>query len=107
MKSLAKFLACAALLALALPAVADAAPIPSAETFLRFKALAAASICDCCPRTCGGNPLAGCFNNINMPPDAVTCTYKAPDGREVMCVSCMITSAPAEPAFFEKTTSVN
>jgi hypothetical protein len=100
MKSLVKLVACAALVALIAPAIAAAAPTPMG--FLRFKALATASICDCCPKTCNGNQLYGCYNTINMPPDAVTCTYKTADGKEVSCVSCMMTPETAEPAFFEK-----
>lgn len=103
MRLFVRLLSCAVLAALIAPAIAGAAPISSSASFLRFQALATASICDCCPRTCGGNQLFGCYNTINMPPDAVTCTYMTSGGQEVSCVSCMMTSKVAEPAFFEKT----
>jgi hypothetical protein len=71
------------LLILASFAVAHAASIDSSHTLM------AIDVCGCCPRTCGGGTLIGCYNTIDMPPNAVTCVYRDAAGNAFECVSCL------------------
>ena len=97
MKSFWKPFALIALTAFAVPGLANAASA-SEGSFIRFEATASAWICSCCPATCGGNILSGCFNNTSMPPNAVTCTYHPPgvpsNDHDPACVSCMASATP-------------
>jgi len=101
MKSFLKLFALAALVALCIPGLASAATA-SEGSAIRFEADAAAWICSCCPKTCGGGTLFGCYNTTTMPPNAVTCTYKTAGGREFECVSCMAAAATEQEAFLQR-----
>lgn len=93
MKSFRKLFALAALAAIFVPGVTNAATTSG----LRFEAVAAAWMCSCCARSCGGNSLYGCYNTTSMPPNAVTCSYKKADGVEFDCMSCKVAATPATP----------
>lgn len=54
-----------------------------------YQGAAAAGVCACCPATCGGGTFIGCYNTINMPPNAVTCVYADADGNASACLSCI------------------
>ena len=54
-----------------------------------YEGAAARGVCDCCPATCGGGRFYGCYNTVNMPPDAVTCVYTDAAGNLFSCVSCI------------------
>jgi hypothetical protein len=53
-----------------------------------YGALKAGGVCACCPQTCGGGTFIGCYNTIDMPPNAVTCVYSNSGGGPG-CVSCL------------------
>jgi hypothetical protein len=69
-------------------ASAATAIVPSGE-------LLAIDVCGCCPATCGGGTLIGCYHTINMPPNAVTCVYS---GKAGACVSCLLAD-PVKEAY--------
>ncbi len=85
---------CLALTVLLLMAafVGHAASVDSSHTFL------AAGLCSCCPATCGGGTYYGCYNTVDMPPNAVTCVYKDAAGKLFECVSCLNASADTTTA---------
>jgi hypothetical protein len=53
-----------------------------------YQADTAAGVCDCCPPGPPGTTFLGCYNTVNMPPDAVTCVYEDTDGNAFAYVSC-------------------
>jgi hypothetical protein len=69
-------------------ALAATATVPSGG-------LLAIDVCGCCPPTCGGGTLIGCFNTIDMPPNAVTCVYS---GKVGACVNCLLAD-PVKEAY--------
>jgi hypothetical protein len=60
-------------------------------------ALMAIDVCACCPATCGGGTLIGCYHVVGMPPNAVTCVYSN-SGNGPGCVSCLLAGADTETA---------
>jgi hypothetical protein len=54
--------------------------------------LLAVDVCSCCPATCGGGTLIGCYHTIDMPPNAVTCVYTKAGTKAFACVSCLLAS---------------
>lgn len=54
-----------------------------------YQGAAAAGVCACCPAGPPGSTFVGCYNTINMPPNAVTCMYMDADGNVFSYVSCI------------------
>ena len=61
-------------------------------------ASAPAGVCACCPASAPGGTFVGCYNTINMPPNAVTCVYEDANGNVFAYVSC-INKAAADTGF--------
>ncbi|HEX6898280.1 MAG TPA: hypothetical protein VF789_01140 [Thermoanaerobaculia bacterium] len=59
-----------------------------------YEGAAAAGVCACCPAGPPGSVFVGCYNTVNMPPNAVTCVYEDANGNVFAWVSC-INKAPA------------
>ena len=90
MRNVSKCLTMSILLVLA---VLGAGHVASADTESPAPGeLFAVDVCSCCPATCGGGTLIGCYHTIDMPPNAVTCVYTKPGTRAFACVSCLLAS---------------
>ena len=79
-------------LALIVPLLGASKAAGAAVEKAPYGALMAGGVCACCPQTCGGGTFIGCYNTINMPPNAVTCVYSNSGGGPG-CVSCLNAAA--------------
>jgi len=82
------FLCLVVSLALIVPLLGASKAAGAAVEKAPYGALMAGGVCACCPQTCGGGTFIGCYNTINMPPNAVTCVYSNSGGGPG-CVSCL------------------
>lgn len=65
-----------------------------------YEGAAAAGVCDCCPAGPPGSVYVGCYNTVNMPPNAVTCVYEDANGNVFAWVSCINKAAAAADTDF-------